>query len=220
MASRRDRTDTPDAPGDAQNPRPAATDASDVASAPRGGGSLSAAERQERALAIALAHDRGATWAEVAREFGLSERQARRIGGQVAAGRIGGRSSCGDPLVLADPFEPVRRALGTLEWASDQLRHEATRDSSAARVGALRSLVAIEGERVRLFVALGQTPSRPSDVMAGERARDTLMRVLAALRANGVEESKLAAAREVLDEAANRAPSFGAANRQEALHAA
>jgi nucleoside-diphosphate-sugar epimerase len=76
---------------------------------------LSAAERQERALAIALAHDRGATWGEVAREFGL-----------IPVPVPGGIVQSAAKAVRGLPTPPM------LEWI-EAISHPAVMDTSKAK---------------------------------------------------------------------------------------
>ena len=82
------------------------------------------------------------------------------------------------------------RTADTFGWICEALRREAIDgDSSAARVGALRSLMKAEGERLSLAVVVGMVPSRPAAAVAERRAIDRLRVLIDTLRACGVEDA-------------------------------
>lgn len=121
---------------------------------------LSALQRAERARSIAAAHASGQTWAQVAAAHDISPSSARRIAADV---RGQGDPRAPDALKLDDPLQPVRSLMERLDWAAVVLQREAIEATNAsARVGAVRTAVAVEIQRCEVYVALGVTPSQLS----------------------------------------------------------
>lgn len=104
--------------------------------------------RRSRNRDIAAAREAGATWPMIAASFRLSTRQARRA-------YLDHLRESGQLLDL-DPDEVFREILQVHLWAMEELRIVASRaDNDSARVGAVRSRVAISHDLLTLMVRAG-----------------------------------------------------------------
>jgi hypothetical protein len=115
----------------------------------------------------------GATWRDVAAEFGVAVSTARAgVADHRDAATSGGVvGALLDPLRVR-PADAVRDALATYAWAADRLRALATSaDNSSAAVGAVRAAVAVADGRLQLLVLAGVLPSAETAYAMEARAR-------------------------------------------------
>lgn len=145
-------------------------------------------ERAERNRQIVLAKDDGATWAEVASGFGISDRQARRA--YLEHLREAGQVLDLDPGATLESVLRVHLdALETLRVLGESA------DNSSARVGAVRSRVAVAHDLLKLLTIAGVVP--PADHAARIRLETEKRRfataVVVALEERGIDLDELEA---------------------------
>lgn len=141
---------------------------------------MTAHERADRSSAIFEARVRGFAWSEIAREHGVSQRQAQRIYAEVrtAAPKLG------DHL---DPAEFVEELLASYDAALADLA-VLGRDSKhdATRLGAIRTRIELIETKYATMMATGVLPSSLSQVSLEIDGRKMSTAVIDVLDRHGV----------------------------------
>lgn len=125
---------------------------------------ISASERARRNATMAARKASGATYLEVAAEFGVAVSTAKQA--------IADHRAAGGVVLPADPLgvraeDALRTALDTYGWAEEVLRALAAEaDNSSARVGAIRQAVLVAEKRIELLTTAGVIPSADALLIA------------------------------------------------------
>lgn len=134
---------------------------------------VSASERAQRNARMSSRKAQGATWAEIAAEFGCAASTAQQgVADHLAA--AGASAPAVQPIDLRNvrADEVVEDALGTYAWATERLRALAVdADNSSAKVAAIRSVIDLTDRQINLLVRAGAIPGGEAAQVARITAR-------------------------------------------------
>lgn len=152
--------------------------------------SLTASARAERNRRIAAARAAGRAWAEIAAEFSISERTARRAEREHLAAAAAGS----DGLALLDPAALLRQVLDVHVWALARLGEVAGRaDNTSAEVGAVRSRAATARDLLALLSHVGLLPAGPAGWSADVELRAAAAAMVEVARRRGIPPDEILA---------------------------
>jgi hypothetical protein len=148
---------------------------------------MTSAERAARAQQIAQLRAIGATWQAVARETGVSVRQAQRLRQEhlrAAAGRVR----------PAEPERALEEALAAFEWGMTKLARLAeAADNSSAAVAAVSRCCDLAERRLGLLAAAGLVPQERAGWQAAIELPSVVRAILDVAERHGADLAELKA---------------------------
>lgn len=163
---------------------------------------MSSRQRAVRDAQIVAMRARGAQWADIAAQFDVSERQAKRV---FASWRDDEQSS-----EYLDPAEAIRSTLELLrQGIADMAELEVSADNDSARIGATRLKVEIAERLLELLSAVGVLPRNLRALRLEDEMQQVLRSFMEVLRRHDVGDEVLQELHDVAERGrqAVRAPS-------------